>query len=202
MCADPQQLDEKELISLAEAVLAETKPLDGIDAASLTGMLPSAYDELRRRAAGLLRSERVGHTLQPTALVHEAYLRLADQHKVLFQNRAQFLCIAARMMRRILTNHAIARSAAKRGGENVVRFELDEALDFYEQRDLSIGAVNEALQELESIDPRQAQIVELRFFAGMTVEEIAEALEISPRTVKREWATAKHWLRREIAKAA
>lgn len=193
---------EKELLSLAEAVIGDARHLTAEQAASLTRMLPTVYDELRRRAASLLRGERVEHTLQPTALVHEAYLRLAEQHNLLFQNRAHFLCIAARMMRRILTNHAIARSAAKRGGDNVVRFTLDEALDFYEQRDLNLTAVNDALQELERVDQRQARIVELRFFGGMTVEEIADALGISPRTVKREWATAKHWLRREIAKAA
>jgi RNA polymerase sigma factor (TIGR02999 family) len=196
---DEAAIAKDEYLSLADAILSDLPPAE---AASLTRLLPSVYDELRKRAAGMLHGERAGHTLQPTALVHEAYLRLADQEKLSFQNRAHFLCIAARMMRRVLTNHAIARAAAKRGGENVVRFELDEALDFYEQRDLSLGAVNEALGELEKIDKRQAQIVELRFFAGMTVEEIADALEISPRTVKREWATAKHWLRREIAKAA
>lgn len=198
MTAEPE-MNEEDLLSLADAIVSDLPPAE---AASLTRLLPSVYDELRKRAAGMLRGERAGHTLQPTALVHEAYLRLADQHKLSFANRAQFLCIAARMMRRVLTNHAVARAAAKRGGDNIVRFELDDEVDFYEQRDLSLGAVNEALEELEKIDKRQAQIVELRFFAGMTVEEIADALGISARTVKREWATAKHWLKREIAKAA
>ena len=190
---------QDDYLSLAAAILADLPPAE---AASLTRLLPSTYDELRKRAAGMLRGERAGHTLQPTALVHEAYLRLSEQHKLRFENRTHFLCIAARMMRRVLTNHAVARAAEKRGGDKVVRFSLDDELDFYEQRDLDLGAVNEALDQLEKLDARQARIVELRFFAGMTVEEIADALDISPRTVKREWATAKHWLRREIAKAA
>ena len=198
MTAQPE-IPQGDYLSLAATFLAGLPPED---AASLTSLLPSTYDELRKRAAGMLRGERAGHTLQPTALVHEAYLRLAEQHKLIFANRAHFLCIAARMMRRVLINHAIARAAAKRGGDKVVRFELDDAIDFYEQRDLSIGVVNDALEELEKIDKHQAQIVELRFFAGMTIEEIAEALDISARTVKREWATAKLWLRRHIAQAA
>ena len=202
MSTQLEQNEEKELLSLAQAVLSDMKPLDGVDAATLTRMLPSVYDDLRKRAAALLKGERPGHTLQPTALVHEAYLRLAEQHNLHFQNRAQFLCIAARMMRRVLTNHAIARKAAKRGGEDAVRVELDDAIDFYEQRNLSLSAVNQALAELEKIDHRQTQIVELRFFAGMTVEEIGEALDVSPRTVKREWATAKLWLKLQLSNAA
>jgi RNA polymerase sigma-70 factor (ECF subfamily) len=192
-------MPQEDYLSLAAAIVAELPPEE---AASLTSLLPSTYDELRKRAGGMLRGERAGHTLQPTALVHEAYLRLAEQHKLTFANRAHFLCIAARMMRRVLINHAIARAAEKRGGDKAVRFELDDAIDFYEQRDLSIGVVNDALEELEKIDKHQAQIVELRFFAGMTIEEIAEALDISSRTVKREWATAKLWLRRHIAQAS
>jgi RNA polymerase sigma-70 factor, ECF subfamily len=192
-------MPQEDYLSLIAAFLPE---LPAAEAASLTSLLPSTYDELRKRAAGMLRGERAGHTLQPTALVHEAYLRLTEQHKLIFANRAHFLCIAARMMRRVLINHAIARAAAKRGGDKVVHFELDDSIDFYEQRDLGIGVVNDALEELEKIDKHQAQIVELRFFAGMTIEEIAEALDISSRTVKREWATAKLWLRRHIAQAA
>jgi RNA polymerase sigma factor (TIGR02999 family) len=198
MVTAPPEMPQNDYLSLAAAVLAELPPEE---AASLTRLLPSTYDELRKRAAGMLRGERPGHTLQPTALVHEAYLRLAEQHKLSFANRAHFLCIAARMMRRVLTNHAIARAAAKRGGDKVVRFELDDAIDFYAQRDLSLDGVNEALEELEKLDKRQAQIVELRFFGGMAVEEIAEALGISPRTVKREWATAKLWLKLQLSNA-
>ncbi len=185
-----------------DQLLAELKlPAHVTQSGSMTQMLPTVYDELRRVAAGYLRGERSGHTLQPTALVHEAYLRLSNQHGTKWANRSHFVCIAARMMRRVLTNHAVARAAEKRGGENAVRFTLDDEVDYYTGQDLSLVAVNDALGELERLDARQAQIVELRFFGGMTVEEIAEAIEISPRTVKREWATAKHWLRRELTKA-
>ena len=158
-----------------------------------------ANEGLRRLAAGYLLDERPDHTLQPTALVHEVYLRLQDQSSTHWQNRAHFLGIAARMMRRILINHAIARTAEKRGGADAVRLQFDEALDFYEQRDESLVAVDAALHRLEGLDKRQAQIVEFRFFGGLTVEEIAQVLEIAPITVKREWATAKLWLQRELA---
>ncbi|MDQ6809635.1 MAG: sigma-70 family RNA polymerase sigma factor [Verrucomicrobiota bacterium] len=185
-----------------DQLLAELKlPAHATQSGSMTQMLPTVYDELRRVAAGYLRSERSGHTLQPTALVHEAYMRLSHQHGTKWANRSHFLCIAARMMRRVLTNHAVARAAEKRGGENAVRFTLDDEVDYYTGQDLSLVAVNDALGELERLDARQGEIVELRFFGGLTIEEIAEALEISPRTVKREWATAKHWLRRELTKA-
>jgi RNA polymerase sigma factor (TIGR02999 family) len=176
-----------------------TLPENESDAATLTGMIPRAYEELRRLAAGYLRDERSDHTLQPTALVHEVYLRLLDQSSIHWHNRAHFLGIAARMMRRILINHAIARTADKRGGTEAVRLQFDEALDFYEQRDVSLVAVDAALHRLEELDKRQAQIVEFRFFGGLTVEEIAKVLEIAPITVKREWATAKLWLQRELA---
>jgi RNA polymerase sigma factor (TIGR02999 family) len=161
--------------------------------------MPEAYDELRRLARNYLQSERSDHTLQPTALVHEAYLRLLDQHQIDFANRGQFLGVAARMMRRILTNHALARTAAKRGGEDVVRLTLDDALDFYHERELSVVAVDEALRELALLDARQAQIVELRFFGGLTLEEAAEVLKISLAMVKREWATAKMWLKLHLS---
>lgn len=165
-------------------------------------LLPAVYDELRRVAANYLRGERAFHTLQPTALVHEAYLRLLDQRQVHWQSRSHFLGLAARMMRRILINYAIARTRQKRGGKDIVRLALDDNLDFYHERDISLTAVDEALRDLETLDPRQGRIVELRFFAGMTVEEIAALLEISPATVKREWATAKLWLRHELSARA
>lgn len=185
------------------ALLADLKlPANEDEAATLTAMIPAAYDELRRLAAGYLRDERADHTLQPTALVHEVYLRLMDQLSIHWQNRAHFLGIAARMMRRILINHAIAHTAEKRGGTDAVRLQFDEALDFYEQRDVSLVAVDAALHRLEELDKRQAQIVEFRFFGGLTVEEIAKVLEIAPITVKREWATAKLWLQRELAEFA
>lgn len=173
-------------------------PPEKADAESLTAMMPAVYDELRRLAAGYLNGERSEHTLQPTALVHEAYIRLADQRQATWQNRAHLLGIAARMMRRILTNHAVARAAAKRGGEDVVRLTLDDALEIYDRPEVKLLDLEEALRELDSLDARQGQIVEMRFFGGLTVEEIAEVLEISPRTVKREWSFAKRWLQREL----
>lgn len=179
-----------------------TLPSDETDAATLMAMIPGAYEELRRLAAGYLRDERSDHTLQPTALVHEVYLRLMDQSSIYWRNRAHFLGIAARMMRRILINHAIAHRAEKRGGADVVRLQFDEALDFYQQRDVSLIAVDAALHRLEQLDRRQAQIVEFRFFGGLTVEEIAKVLQVAPITVKREWATAKLWLQRELSEFA
>ena len=147
---------------------------------------PGVYDELRRLAAVYLREERPDHTLQPTALVHEAYLRLLGQQRVDYSICAQFLGVAAQMMRRILTNHALARQAAKRGGADAVRLTLDDAIDFYEARDVNVIAVDEALKELAVLDARQAQIIEMRFFGGLTMDEVAEALGISAATVNRE----------------
>ena len=171
---------------------------NGPSSKTLEEALPAVYTELRQLAASYLRRERADHTLQPTALVHEAYLRLAGQRNVRWENRAQFLGVAARMMRRILANHAARRNAGKRGGGGG-RFALDEDLDFFDRREVSIAAVDQALRDLETLDSRQGQIVELRFFGGLTIEEVAEVLEVSPATVKREWSTAKLWLYREIA---
>jgi RNA polymerase sigma-70 factor (ECF subfamily) len=162
-------------------------------------IIPEVYEHLRNLAEDYLRGERANHTLQATALVHEAYLRLRDQRKVDWRNRAQFLGIAAQMMRRVLKNYATARGAAKRGGHDQVRLTLDEALEFYHRSDISVAAVDEALSELEKLDARQGQIVELRFFGGLTIEEIAKVLKISPATVKREWATAKLWLQHQLS---
>jgi RNA polymerase sigma-70 factor, ECF subfamily len=169
------------------------------DEETLSQMLPEVYEQLRNLAEGYLSSERSNHTLQATALVHEAYLRLRDQRRVDWTNRAQFLGIAARMMRRVLRNYATARHAQKRGGSEPVRVTLDEAMDFYHRHDISVAAVDEALSELEKLDKRQGHIVELRFFGGLTVEEIAKLLDISPATVKREWATAKLWLQHQLS---
>ncbi len=171
------------------------------DAELLGAMIPEVYEQLRNLAQNYLRGERVNHTLQATALVHEAYLRLRDQRNVDWQNRAQFLGIAAQMMRRVLKNYASARTAVKRGGEDQLRLTLDEAIEFYHRSDIDIAAVDEVLDELEKLDPRQAQIVELRFFGGLTIEEIAKVLQISPATVKREWSTAKLWLQHELSDA-
>jgi RNA polymerase sigma-70 factor (ECF subfamily) len=169
------------------------------DVELLGAMIPEVYEQLRNLAQDYLRGERVNHTLQATALVHEAYLRLREQRKVDWNNRAQFLGIAAQMMRRVLKNYASARTAAKRGGHDQLRLTLDEAVEFYHSCDVSVAAVDEALTELEKLDPRQAQIVELRFFGGLTIEEIAKVMDISPATIKREWSTAKLWLQHELS---
>ena len=169
------------------------------DVELLGAMIPEVYEQLRNLAVDYLRGERPDHTLQATALVHEAYLRLREQRKVDWKNRAQFLGIAAQMMRRVLKNYASARTAAKRGGQDQLRLTLDEAIEFYHRADISVAAVDEALDELEKLDPRQAQIVELRFFGGLTTEEIAKLLKISPATVKREWSTAKLWLQHQLS---
>lgn len=163
----------------------------------MNAALPALYDELREMAASYLRGERSDHTLQPTALVHESYLRLRNQRTVDWGNRLQFLSIAARMMRRILSDHATARHAEKRGG-GAPKLQLDEALEFCEQRAVDVAAVDEALHGLEALDRRQAQLVELRFFGGLTIEETAEVMDLSVATVKREWGTARRWLQREI----
>ncbi len=164
---------------------------------ALWDTLPRMYGDLRELAASYLLRERPGHTLQPTALVHEAYLRLLGQREIDWENRAQVLGIAAQMMRRILVNHAEARNAAKRGG-GVERLPLEAALEQSSGRHASLLALDEALSDLEAMDPRQGQIVELRFFGGLTVEEVAEVLKISEATVNREWASAKLWLRRKV----
>ena len=169
------------------------------DEAGLSEMLPQVYEQLKNLAESYLSNERSNHTLQATALVHEAYLRLREQRQVDWHNRAQFLGIAARMMRRVLRNYATARHAQKRGGNDPIRVTLDEAIDFYDRHEISVAAVDEALSELEQLDQRQAQIVELRFFGGLTTEEIAEVMRISPATIKREWATAKLWLQHQLS---
>jgi RNA polymerase sigma factor (TIGR02999 family) len=158
---------------------------------------PETYEGLRRLAAEYLRSERPDHTLQATALLHEAFLRVLKCPDHVWHNQTHVIAFAARAMRRILIGYGVARTRQKRGGR-MVRLPLDEALDFCAERNLNVVAVDDALEELELADPRQAQIVELRFFAGLSVEEIASALNISRATVKREWATAKLWLRSRL----
>jgi RNA polymerase sigma-70 factor, ECF subfamily len=158
------------------------------------------YDELHKRAKHYLVRERSGHTLQPTALVHEVYLRLIKQKDVKWQNRAHFFGVAAMMMRRILVEHARRRFADKRGGDDF-RLSIDEALNIPQQRDVQLLALDDALNTLAGLDPRQSKIVELRFFGGLSVEETAEVLNISPITVTREWRLAKMWLYHELNKA-
>jgi len=169
------------------------------DRAALDRLMPLVYGELRRLARSYLRRERPDHTLQPTALVHEAYMRLVDQHSVSWQNRAHFFGIASQMMRRILVNHALARATAKRGG-HAEKLALDEATVVDGERQIDLVVLDDALKELEAADARQCRIVELRFFGGLSIEETAEVLKLSPATVKREWNTAKLWLRRRIAR--
>lgn len=160
-------------------------------------LMALVYDDLRRRAAGYLRRERGGHTLQPTALVNEAYLRLLGQDHVVWQNRAHFLAIAASMMRRVLIDHGRRQKAGKRGGAGT-RVTLDDAFSPVSPRDLDLLALDAALSELAAIDEQQARIVELRAFGGLEVEEAAEVLGISPATVKRHWAFALAWLQRRL----
>jgi RNA polymerase sigma factor (TIGR02999 family) len=164
----------------------------------LNELLPLVYNQLRQLADSFLRRERENHTLQPTALVHEAYLRLIGQKPVDWQNRAHFFGVSARLMREILIEYARARHRKKRGGEFATRVALDEAISFQNQNGLDVIALDEALKQLESLDKDQARIVELRFFGGLTIEETAEVLNVSPATVKREWTTAKLWLLREL----
>jgi len=156
-------------------------------------MTPVLYEELRRLARHFLAAERPNHTLQPTALVHEAYLRLVDQHAVDWHNRAHFLGVAASMMRRILINHARASRAAKREGYTEA-IALEDALGVFTNPAVDLLELNRALQELTEIDPQQGRVVELRYFGGLTIEETAEVMGISPATVKREWGTARLWL--------
>ena len=167
------------------------------DKAALDQMTPVVYEELRRLARFFLAAERSDHTLQPTALVHEAYVRLVDQHAVDWKNRAHFLGVAASMMRRILINHARARQAAKREGFTQA-ISLEDALGVFTNPRIDLLALNRALQELSEMDPQQGRVVELRYFGGLTIEETAEVMEISPATVKREWSTARLWLLQQI----
>ncbi len=169
------------------------------DEAALEKLMPIVYNELRKLARSYMRRERSGHTLQATALVHEAFLRLIDQNAVTWQNRAHFFGIAAQMMKRILVNHEVSRRAAKRSG-GAEKVTLEQAKGIESQQDLDIIQLNEALQELESMDSRQCRIVELRFFSGLTLEETAEVMNLSLATVKRDWSTAKLWLRQRISK--
>lgn len=165
---------------------------------ALDQLLPIVYDELRRQAARYLRQELPGHTLQTTALIHEAYIRLIDQRNVQWQNRAQFFGIAAQLMRRILVDHARTKKRVKRGGSNL-RVSLNEALAVTKGSEVDLIALDEALDKLAEIDPQQSRVVELRFFSGLSVAETAEVLDISPATVKRDWSVAKAWLYREIS---
>ena len=165
---------------------------------ALNQLLPLVYAELRRVAARQLRIERADHTLQPTALVHEAFIRLVDQRRVDWQNRAHFFGVAATVMRRILVDHARRRSAGKRG-EGVRCLSIDEAENLAASKEMPILALDQALDRLQEVDADLAKIVELRAFGGLTIEEAAHVLSVSPSTAKRDWRTAKAWLNRELA---
>jgi len=160
-------------------------------------LIPLVYDELKRLARSYMRRERQDHTLQTTALVHEAYLRLVRQRAVTWQGRSHFFGIAAQLMRRILIDHARGHLREKRGGAQVI-LQLNEALAFSQEHSQELLRLDEALNRLSKLDPRQGQVVELRFFGGLSVEETAEFLNISPKTVKRDWAVAKAWLHGEL----
>lgn len=166
------------------------------DQEALQALIPLVYDELRRIAQHHLRQERSDHTLQSTALVHEAYLRLTKQGPANIAHRAHFLAVASQLMRQILVDHARGHRAAKRGGG--LKLELDEAISAQKPQNVDLIALDDALNELAQLDPQQGRIVELRFFGGLSIDETAEVVGISPTTVKREWATARAWLRREV----
>ena len=171
------------------------------DRGVLDDLLPVVYGELRRLAASYLRKERVGHTLQPTALVHEAYMRLVDQTQVQWQNRAHFFGVAAQMMRRILVDHARGHMAAKRGSGGVkLSLEDNEAAIVSAEKAEELVALDEALNRLSEIDPQKSRIVELRFFGGLSIEETAEVLGIGTATVIRQWRMARAWLYGQVQK--
>ena len=170
------------------------------DQAARERLMSVVYEELHRLARRYMRNESPGHTLQTSALVNEAFIRRVDQKNVPWQNRSHFFGIAAQMMRRILVDYARSRNFAKRGG-GAVKLSLEEGLIVSDERSEQVVAVHEALEGLAKIDPRQAQIVELKFFGGLSNEETAEVLAVSPGTVARDWTMAKAWLRREISKS-
>jgi RNA polymerase sigma factor (TIGR02999 family) len=171
------------------------------DATALDRLTPIVYTELKRQAARYLRREAPGHTLQTTALVHEAYLRLADGSDTKWESRSQFFAIAAKLMRRILVDHARTRHAEKRGG-SAIQVPLEEDTAPAAERGVDLLALDEALVRLAQLDERQAKVVELRYFAGLGIEETGETLGISPATVKREWTVARVWLKRELTSGA
>ncbi|HUQ92076.1 MAG TPA: sigma-70 family RNA polymerase sigma factor [Bryobacteraceae bacterium] len=161
-------------------------------------LLPLVYQELRKIAGAYMRRERVNHTLQATALVHEAYLQLVDQTRVDWKNRAHFFGVAAQLMRRILVEHARAHHAQKRGGD-ANKVSLEEVINYFPQKEMTLVALDDSLTELERMDARQSRIVELRFFGGLTTEEVAEVIGISTATVEREWRSARAWLHSQLS---
>jgi RNA polymerase sigma factor (TIGR02999 family) len=190
-------------VTASDAATAVTKLLldwESGDPGVEERLMPLLYDDLHRRAEHYLRRERRGHTLQPTALVNEAYLRLVDQKRAGWKNRAQFFGVAAQAMRRILVDHARRRSTEKRG-DGVSILPLDEAIGSPWKRDADLVALDDALEALAKLAPRASRVVELRFFGGLTIDETAAALEISPATVKTDWQQAKAWLYRQLSRS-
>jgi len=171
------------------------------DPNALDALIPLVYNELRRLARHYLQQEKQGHTLSSTALVHEAYLRLIQQHEVTWQNRAHFFGVASQMMRRILVDHARKRAAVKRGGD-AFTLALDDASMAVEHRQVDLVALDDALVGLAKLDERQSRLVELRFFGGLSIEETSEVLGVSTPTVKRDWASARAWLFRELSRGS
>jgi len=184
-------------MSQTENVTQALRELSEGDSDAPAKLMPLVYTELRKLAGGYLQNERADHTLQATALVHEAYIRLVDWRNVSWQNRAHFFALAAQVMRRILVDHAREKKAEKRGG-NMTKLSLDEAVGFPQQREVDLIALDDALKDLALLDATQSKIVELRFFGGLTIEETAEALSVSPATIKREWTLAKAWLYKQV----
>ncbi len=168
---------------------------------ALEELIPAVYLELRQMARRALRGERQDHTLEPTALVHEAYFRLSSQERIQWRNREQFLGISAQLMRRILVDHARRKQAAKRGGERFA-VTLEDGMALAEDKAVDLIVLDDALERLRELDPRQAKIVEMRYFAGLKIDETATALGVSVRTVKREWQMARAWLRREVTRSS
>jgi RNA polymerase sigma factor (TIGR02999 family) len=186
-------VDSNQAADVTKLLLAWNKG----DRGALNLLMPLVYDELRRLARRYMRSESPGHTLQATALVNDAYIRLVDQTRVNWQNRAQFFGVAAQIIRRVLVDHARARHRLKRGGD-ALRVELNEGNIATKRGGMDIIALDDVLNRLANMDPQKCQIIELRFFGGLSIEETARALNISPATIKREWAFARSWLYKEM----
>jgi len=186
------------MASSAETVTGLLMQWRAGDRSALDKLFPLVYQELRRQARGYLRRQRPGHTLQTSALINETYLRLIDHQNMRWENRAHFFAVAAQAMRRILIDHARARGTTKRGGD-AVRVSFDEAATLAAERSAELIALDEALNELAVFDERKSRVVELRYFGGLSVEETAHVLEVSPVTVMREWSAAKLWLLRALS---
>jgi RNA polymerase sigma factor (TIGR02999 family) len=189
----PQEVAAAERSPVTELLLAWGQG----DESALDRLMPMVHEELHRLARREMRGERTGHTLQTTALVNEAYLRLIDARRVHWHDRAHFFALSARLMRRILVDHARSRQYLKRGG-GAKQITLDDALVVAEARSADLIALDDALQALAAVDPRKSQVIEMRYFGGLTVDETAEALSISPETVTRDWRFGKVWLLRKL----